>query len=361
MATDLFRFNLNMRRLSCIPEALSLIPQRAELRRDMTFSETERRASQQEIDSAVHWLERRKSTDSNGAFGQLDESLYRKRNSIINVRGSKDSLCAGRVQIKLSYDFARSDFCVILMETTLDIKFEECQFVFKLGEDQVKQSRKILSGCAVNLQTFKFPIQFDELLHRTLTVELLSTKPSGYGTTRHGISVLPLSSLSPADELLVWLELETVNDRDCFGDLQLFLSFLPSAERLTLTVQEAVKLERLEPNQKDAAVYVKAALCLGDKVLKKRKSNVKKANSTNTFIFNESLTFCDVDSKTLARCRLEVVVMGCLSNGNQYPIGQVVFCQPDGPQCKENKIWKDMLLGRSNNLLHWLQLHECKT
>lgn len=112
----------------------------------------------------------------------------------------------------------------------------------------MKQSRKILSNCAVNLQTFKFPIQFEELLNRTLTVELVSPKASGC-IQRHGICVLPLASLSPTDELLVWLELETVNDKETRGDIQLFLSFLPTAERLTLTVQEAIKLERLEPNQ----------------------------------------------------------------------------------------------------------------
>jgi hypothetical protein len=56
-------------------------------------------------------------------------------------------------------------------------------------------------------------------------------------------------SLSPTDELLIWLELEAVNDKEACGDIQLFLSFLPQAERLTLTVQEAVKLQRLEPNQ----------------------------------------------------------------------------------------------------------------
>jgi hypothetical protein len=129
---------------------------------------------------------------------------------------------------------------------SLDIKLDECQFVFRLGEDQVKQSRRIPSGCAVNLQTFKFPIQFEELLNRTLTVELIS--PKGNGTQRHGVSVLAMSTLLPAEELLVWLELECVDDKDTCGDVQLFLNFLSSAKRLTLTVQEAVKLD-MEPNQ----------------------------------------------------------------------------------------------------------------
>lgn len=60
------------------------------------------------------------------------------------------------------------------------------------------------------------------------------------------------------------------------------------------------------------------------------------------------------------RCKLEVTLMGCNpSNGNQYPIGQLVFSQPEsGTLSKEMKIWRDMLAGRSTNLLHWIQLHE---
>jgi hypothetical protein len=79
MAIDLFSFNSTMRRLSCVPEALSLVPQRVEPRQDSSFDE--RRASQQEIDCAVQWLQRRKSTDLNGMLGQIDHTLYRKRNS----------------------------------------------------------------------------------------------------------------------------------------------------------------------------------------------------------------------------------------------------------------------------------------
>lgn len=127
-----------------------------------------------------------------------------------------------------------------------------------MGENQRKESRKIQAGCAANLQTFKFPIQFEDLLSKTLTVELVSPKPSGYGNQRYGVSVMPLSSLSPADELLIWLELEAVNDKETCGELQLFLSFLPSAERLTLTIQEAKKLQRLEPNQSSELICLKS-------------------------------------------------------------------------------------------------------
>lgn len=100
----------------------------------MTFNESERRrVSEQDMNGAMQWLERRNSTASNEskpifirilshnfkfflAIGQLDETLYRKRNSVVNVRGSKDSLCIGRAQIKLNYDFSKCDFVITLLE-----------------------------------------------------------------------------------------------------------------------------------------------------------------------------------------------------------------------------------------------------
>lgn len=61
----------------------------------------------------------------------------------------------------------------------------------------------------------------------------------------------------------------------------------------------------------------------------------------------------------LFRCKLEVVLLGSNPNGNQFNAGQLMLSQPEGNVVsKETKIWRDMLLGRSTNLLHWLQLHE---
>lgn len=130
----------------------------------------------------------------------------------------------------------------------LDIKLDEYQLVFSL-DNQRKESLKMTRGCVLNPQTFKFPIPFDRLLENSLTVELISPKPSGYGIQRHGVSVMPLSKLSPTDELNLCVELEAVNDKESCGELQLFLSYFHSVERLTLTVQQAVKLQRLEPSQ----------------------------------------------------------------------------------------------------------------
>jgi hypothetical protein len=127
---------------------------------------------------------------------------------------------------------------------------EECQLIFLLGEGLRKESKKLAAGSSFPLQTFKFALSYDELLTKSLTVELVSPKPSGFGVQKHGRSIMPLSSLNPSDEILLWLELESVNEKSC-GELQLYFSYLSSAERLILTVQESINLQRLDINQSE--------------------------------------------------------------------------------------------------------------
>ncbi|KAI6196892.1 C2 domain-containing protein [Aphelenchoides besseyi] len=353
-----------MRRLSCIPETFNLVsPHRGSINRDIAFSEVDRRTSQQEIacNAALQFLqERRKSSDSNCILGAIDETMYRKRGSIVNVRGSKDSLCVGRAQLQLSYDFRKSDFVLTLLEATFETKLDECLLSFTLGSDRRKESQRLYPDVAIQLQTFKFPISYEALLDQTLTVELISPKQSGLGFQRHGRSVMPLSALCPFDELLIWTELDSVtDDKDTFGDLRVCLQFLPSAERLSLNVHEIENLRRLETGQRDAGGYVKANLIAADgKIIKKRKSNVRKGVTSNSIIWNEALTF-DVDPRTILRCKLEVVVMICDKYGNHQPIGQVVFGNPNVLGLTA-RIWKDALDGRTG-ITHSVPLDELTT
>ncbi|KAI6242689.1 C2 domain-containing protein [Aphelenchoides fujianensis] len=320
-----------MRRLSCIPESFNLVsPHRSSIHRDASFVESERRTSQQEIacNAAVQWLqERRKSTDASGILGAIDESLYRKRGSIVNVRGSKDSLCVARCQLQLSYNFSTSDFVIVLLEASFELKLEECQLAFILTSDrsdQRKESRRLLPNVGVQLQTFKFPIAYEELVEQTLTVELISPK-AGVQFQRHARSVLPLSDLCPFDELLIWTELEAIADnKESCGDLRVFLQYLPTAERLSINLHEVVNLRRLDSSHRDGGGFVKVQLVSEEgKVLKKRKSTTRKGTAATSIVWNEALTF-DVDLRTLSRCKLEVMVFGSDKLGD-HPLGQLVF------------------------------------
>jgi hypothetical protein len=108
----------------------------------------------------------------------------------------------------------------------------------------------------------------------------------------------------------------------------------------------------------DAGGYIKASLIVGDKVVKKRKTSIRKATQ-NGFVWNEGLSF-DVDSKILARCRLELVVMECDKLGNHYPIGQLIFGSTEAQPTKASKLWKEALEGRTS-LPQWVQLQEVKS
>ncbi|KAI1711938.1 c2 domain-containing protein [Ditylenchus destructor] len=363
-----------------------------------------RRPSQQESeDSALLFLERRKSSDTN--VGQIQPDLYRRRGSIISVgMGSvgndsdvsggspKSGKNAGRVQFQLSYDFSKSDFVAQLVRGSIHIsQLEECQFWLSLesGQDRncglqntsqnnflrrtdslcLEKSEGGASICGGAGQ-IRFPLSYDELLESNLIVELVSTASGSVGNRRcsatiskYGRASVSLASLRPSDdELLIWVDLDAINDIETsHGELKVCLQYLPSAQSLTLTVHEATNL----PTRTMDALpntFVRSSLILDDKtILKKRKTSVRKA--TISPVWNEALTF-GIDQKLISRCRLEVCVMDCDRFGNSRPIGRITFSskQPGntifGYKSNASRLWRDAVVQASNFavLPQWLSI-----
>uniref|UniRef100_A0A915CLX4 C2 domain-containing protein n=1 Tax=Ditylenchus dipsaci TaxID=166011 RepID=A0A915CLX4_9BILA len=304
-----------------------------------------RRPSQQESeDSALLFLERRKSSDTN--VGQIQPDLYRRRGSIISIANWKSSsrdffnglpgACnklVGKIQLQFCYDYSKSDFVVHILQASIQLpQLEECQFWLSLEGDQWKapsgsaspttpsrrsDSLKLpkngelinMSECSsFGVPVFKFPMCYADLMEKNLVVEVVSTttvilsgnRRSSGTTVKHAKTCISLSALNPSDdELLIWADLESTNDYDnSHGSLNLCLQYLPSAARLSLTLHQATNL----PNRGVDGL-------------------------PNAFVpttspeWNEVLTFV-IDQKLISRCRLEVCVMDCDRFGNSRPIGR---------------------------------------
>uniref|UniRef100_A0A914BYN2 C2 domain-containing protein n=1 Tax=Acrobeloides nanus TaxID=290746 RepID=A0A914BYN2_9BILA len=308
----------------------------------------ERKFSQHEQDCAMHFLHRRKSSDSTVVFGSIQPDLYRRRGSIINVRSVKEKTRIGRIQLKLSYDFSKSDLMVSLLEVSIKAPVEECQFVFSLDPTQRKESCRIIPGRIFHKECFKFPITYDELMEKTLSVELTSIRNNGSSIMRYGKADLTLSTFRPADEVLIWVDLEFINDVASSGELNLRLQYLSSAHRLSLMIHQATNITRPEglPN-----TYVRAVLSRREKILKKRKTSKK--SSTCSPVWNEVLTF-NADPKSISSCQLEIRVVDCDRFGNKRTLGRVVFGDESSPN-SVNKLWRDSIDGRET-LPQWVSL-----
>ncbi|CAD5215289.1 unnamed protein product [Bursaphelenchus xylophilus] len=323
-----------MRRLSCIPEVVG--HHRLDFHPDIMV-ESERRASQQEIDSALHFLERRQSSGSNGVIGNIQPDLYRKRGSLVKISSSKDNICVGSVQLQLSYTFSRSDFVIVLLETSILINLEECQLIFSLGSNNRRESAKIIPGSSIPVQTFKVPLSYQELMDKTLTVQLFDTSSKCLRLV--GKASTLLSKLNPSDEMLVLIELDPVEAPINVGELQLWLQYLTSAQRFTVNIQQSNQNIKSAPG---TSVYFKATLIMNDKVLKKKKTGVKKIADKNN-IWNEALMF-SIDHNSILKCDLEIALIEIDRNQKEKTLGKILFVKNNSP---EGRLWKEVLEGRS--------------
>ncbi|XP_017052098.1 uncharacterized protein LOC108095502 isoform X2 [Drosophila ficusphila] len=128
--------------------------------------------------------------------------------------------------------------------------------------------------------------------------------------------------------ITTWIPLS--DSRKCnarWGELMFSLSYLPTAERLTIVVVKArnLKLDADQPPPDSAdsvhSVFVKVYLMDNDrKVLKKRTSLKRKDRSP---IFNESMIF-SVPPPSLTTAQLRVTVFGVTASGGVMPLGHIV-------------------------------------
>lgn len=84
------------------------------------------------------------------------------------------------------------------------------------------------------------------------------------------------------------------------------LSYLPSAERLTVVLVKARNLKVVDDTRNASDPYVKVSLIQGGKKIKKRKSGVYR--NTVCPVFNEALTF-DISKDILKSCIIEFLVL----------------------------------------------------
>ncbi|KAK0395129.1 hypothetical protein QR680_001129 [Steinernema hermaphroditum] len=338
-----------MRRLSCIPQALNQKLDIIATEFANEFSDggsagnDSRRSSEQEMaESALQFLERRRSTEH--SMGAIQPDLYRRRGSVVNHQSSKGLPTVGRAQLQMSYDFTRSDFLVTLLNVCCNTSLDEYFIALVVGEAKRRESSKMVSGAPFHQESFKFALSYDELLEKTLTIQLVGARRIGTCPVVIGSVSIDLSSIDPTDDLLLWTDIDAFNAAEKRGEVLIGLHHLQSAERLTVTVHQARELFKNDgfPN-----AYVKIALIQGGKVVKKRKTAVKK-NSANP-VWNEAINF-SVTSKNLATSQLRIYIVDYDRFGTHKVLGEITL---GAENC--DRIWQDMLDGLNANP-RWLEL-----
>ncbi|CAD1475102.1 unnamed protein product, partial [Heterotrigona itama] len=204
-------------------------------------------------------------------------------------------------------------------------------------------------------ENFLFPLD-DGPSGRTLLVEIFSDETSiGDGTSLIGEARLRLGPASRAPAT-TWLPLlGSALPTPKLGELMFSLSYLQTAERLTLVVVKARNLRGANAVAGD--FFVKVYLLQQGKKIHKKKTSVKKGEESP--IFNEAIIF-NVPTHTLQNIQIRLTVAEVNNdqgvNSKPYSVGHVIV----GPTSAGRAFvhWRQMLAAQRRPVAMWHPLRK---
>ncbi|GFS26407.1 sytalpha [Elysia marginata] len=185
-------------------------------------------------------------------------------------------------------------------------------------------------------EEFIFEVSAEEVCEATLEISFYEydqfSKDECVGHVR-----IPLQGLDLSRQVDLWRAIahyEKPKKQQDRGDIMFSLSYLPSAERLTVVVVKARNLRQQEDVRSDVNPFIKVCITTGNKKLKKKKTST--AHSTHSPTWNEALVF-SVNRENLRTIGLEVSVYHDNKLGIDDLIGKVRLSanSEDGIRCSE--------------------------
>nr|XP_023510304.1 synaptotagmin-12 isoform X1 [Equus caballus]XP_023510305.1 synaptotagmin-12 isoform X1 [Equus caballus] len=248
--------------------------------------------------------------------------------SVSNTFGQDFTL--GQVEVSMDYDAASHTLHVAVLQGKDLLEREEGSFescfmrVSLLPDEQIVGISRI--------QRNAYSIFFDEKFSLPLDPAALEEKSlrfSVFGIDEDernvstGLVELKLSVLDlPLQPFSGWLCLQDQNKAaDAVGEILLSLSYLPTAERLTVVVVKAKNL--IWTNEKTTAdPFVKVYLLQDGRKMSKKKTAVKRDDPNP--VFNEAMIF-SVPAIVLQDLSLRVTVAESSSDGRGDNVGHVII------------------------------------
>lgn len=178
--------------------------------------------------------------------------------------------------------------------------------------------------------------------------------------TRHvciGGTQIALAHVDLSDKVEVWKQLGTCSEQDQkvdLGDLMVSLSYLPSAERLTVVIIKARNLRVVDDTRNSSDPFVKVTLINNNKKLKKKKTGVHR--STVAPVFNEALTF-DISKDTLKHSTIEFLVIHDSLLGSNEILGRAIVGHSQDIGIEERNFFDEMFRSKSATA-QWISLSD---
>nr|XP_024215985.1 synaptotagmin-5-like [Halyomorpha halys] len=284
-------------------------------------------------------------------LGTIQPSLYARHEGPLNIRNDNS---VGRLRLNINYDFDRSDLHIHLIEGEDIIGGEFSEPYVRLSLEPPVDSRVRQTGAQSRSSPlfdhhFKFPVSHDELQEHTLVLQVFDydrySRNDIIGELRIDLAEIELTS-----NVEIWGDIsKTKKPREELQEILVSLSYLPSAERLTVVLLKARNLF-LPENRDSIDPFVKVYLLAGGKRIKKKKTACRKASSNP--VWNEAITF-NISSANLNCSAVEVCVLDQGSDliGGPSLIGSVVIGNTEGGAASSH--WSEMISSPRKAVAMW--------
>uniref|UniRef100_A0A061QLH3 Putative synaptotagmin n=1 Tax=Cupiennius salei TaxID=6928 RepID=A0A061QLH3_CUPSA len=326
------------------------------------------------------WCKRRKK-DKKGGKGGVDlkgmgflGDAYKEKpdeedlqDNMEDNEGEKESEKSeeklGRLQYKLDYDFNSNNLAVTVIQAEdlpgLDMSGTSDPYVKvyllpdKKKKHETKVHRKTLNP--VFNETFNFKVPFAEITSKTLVFAIFDfdrfSKHDQIGEVK-----VPLNTVDLAQTIEEWRDLTSVEgeqgQENKLGDICFSLRYVPTAGKLTVVILEAKNLKKMDVGGLSDP-YVKIAIMMNGKRIKKKKTSVKKC-TLNPY-YNESFTF-EIPFEQIQKVQLMITVVDYDRIGTSDPIGKVILgCNASGTELRH---WMDMLASPRRPIAQWHSLKD---
>ncbi|XP_055938933.1 synaptotagmin 1-like isoform X2 [Argiope bruennichi] len=266
----------------------------------------------------------------------------------------------GRLQYKLDYDFNSNNLAVTVIQAEdlpgLDMSGTSDPYVKvyllpdKKKKHETKVHRKTLNP--VFNETFNFKVPFAEITSKTLVFAIFDfdrfSKHDQIGEVK-----IPLNTVDLAQTIEEWKDLTSVEgEQGQLGDICFSLRYVPTAGKLTVVILEAKNLKKMDVGGLSDP-YVKIAIMMNGKRIKKKKTSIKKC-TLNPY-YNESFTF-EIPFEQIQKVQLVITVVDYDRIGTSDPIGKVVLgCNASGTELRH---WMDMLASPRRPIAQWHSLKD---
>ncbi|XP_018322417.1 synaptotagmin-5 isoform X2 [Agrilus planipennis] len=311
------------------------------------------------IPSRGHTPEMTSSAPPASPLGAIQPDLYTKRDGPLFLEGSpKSGPSLGRLHFRVKYDFDRSDLTVHLIEAHNLATSDQGGFndpYVKLSIIPPVDCRKRQTAIHRNDpnpffdQHFKFPVTHEDLQAKILVLQVFDydrfSRNDVIGEVRMNMNEYDVTS-----SIEIWGEIsKNKKPPEELQEVLLSLSYLPSAERLTVVLLKARNL--FIPEEKESVdPFVKVYLIVNGKRVKKKKTAARK-NTTNP-VWNEALSF-SLSSSNLPNAAIEVSL---IDQGNDLIASNpLIGCCIIGPHESgpERDHWKDMMQSPRKAVACW--------